>query len=45
MKNKLIIEGNFDNKVHTNKKMCDAFGNLIQLPDGYKFLDKISDGK
>jgi len=40
MANQLILEGNFDNCVHTNKKTCDAFGNLIELPDGFRFLGK-----
>ena len=44
MSNKLILEGNFDSKIHTNKKMCDAFGNQIELPDGYRFLGKTEDG-
>ena len=43
--NKLILEGNFDSKIHSNKKGCDAYGNPIELPDGYRFLGKISDGK
>ena len=43
--NKLILDGNFDSKIHSNKKGCDAYGNPIELPDGYRFLGKISDGK
>jgi len=44
MENKLIIEGNFDNLIHTDKKNCDAFGNEIITPNGYRRLGKISEG-
>jgi hypothetical protein len=44
MENQLILDGNFDNTTHTNKKGCDAFGNEIITPEGYRRLGKISDG-
>ena len=44
MCNQLISEGNFDSKIHTSKKMCDAFGNDIKPPEGYRLLGKIDDG-
>jgi hypothetical protein len=45
MANQLILEGNFDKSIHTYKKRCDAFGNPIELPEGYRFLGKIKDGE
>lgn len=45
MANQLILEGNFDPKIHTYKKGCDAFGNPIELPEGYRFLGKIKDSE
>lgn len=44
MINKLILEGNFDNKTHISKKGCDAYGNLIVLPEGCRFLGKTENG-
>lgn len=44
MQNQLISEGNFDNKIHSDKKMCDAFGNTIVIPEGYRFLGKLPEG-
>jgi hypothetical protein len=44
MENKLILEGNFDKTIHTNKKGCDAFGNDIIIPNGYRRLGKTEDG-
>lgn len=43
MANQLILEGNFDPKIHTLLNGCDAFGNPIELPEGYRFLGKIKD--
>lgn len=45
MANKLIETGNFDKSIHTLKEGCDAFGNPIELPEGYRFLGKIKDGE
>lgn len=38
MANQLITEGNFDNKIHTLKPWCDAFGNKVEPPEGYYLL-------
>ena len=44
MENQLIVEGNFDSKIHVRKEMCDAFGNKIKPPKGYRLLGKTEDG-
>jgi hypothetical protein len=51
MENQLILEGNFNSKIHTLKNWCDAFGNLVEPPEGYYLLknnaerhDKIQKG-
>ena len=39
MANKLILKGNYDSKIHGHLKMwCDAFGNLVEPPEGYRLL-------
>jgi hypothetical protein len=43
MANKLIEQGNFDKSLHFNIPDCDAFGNPIELPPGFRFLGKNSD--
>ena len=45
MVNQLIETGNLDKSIHTLKNGCDAFGNTIELPEGYRFLGKIKDGE
>ena len=42
--NQLILEGNFDESIHIHRKNCDAFGNEIKVPKGYRRLGKVSDG-
>lgn len=51
MPNKLIEEGNYDEKIHVMKDWCDAFGNQVEPPEGYYLLrndkevnDKIQKG-
>lgn len=52
MSNQLITEENYDEKIHgCLKNGCDAFGNAIKPPDGYRLLrndilinDKIQKG-
>lgn len=45
--NKLITEGNYDEKIHGPlKEWCDAFGKLVEPPVGYRLLqnnDKAND--
>lgn len=37
--NKLIEEGNYDEKIHGYlKPWCDAFGNLVEPSEGYYLL-------
>lgn len=44
MANQLILEGNYDSKIHTLNHNCDAFGNVVEPPEGFRMLtndDKI----
>lgn len=43
MANQLIVDGGFDKTIHSDNKGCDAFGNEIEIPLGYRKLGKISD--
>lgn len=36
--NKIIETGNFDSSIHSSKKWCDAFGNEVVAPEGYKLI-------
>lgn len=38
MPNKLILEGNYDKNIHSLEHNCDAFGNEVELPKGFRFL-------
>ena len=42
MVNQLIIEGNFNKDIHSNKKGCDAYGNEVEigLAKGKKVYEK-----
>jgi hypothetical protein len=38
MANKVIEDGNYNSEIHSLKHCCDAFGNIIEPPIGFRML-------